>query len=97
MVPAMSYAEMLAEYGTVSVGLLQIDTEGYDVAIVEQLDLAEEVAPSIIRFEHNLSKRIGIQWSEMQKILAKLHQHGYEVAFEENDVLAYRPTDIFSF
>ncbi|HOE00784.1 MAG: FkbM family methyltransferase [Kiritimatiellia bacterium] len=97
VVPAMTYSELIAQHMPGPVGLLQIDTEGYDAEIVGQLDLGHENSPSIIRFEHNMIKEAGLSWAQMQDIISRLRQHGYEIAFEEADVLAYRPFALFEF
>jgi FkbM family methyltransferase len=79
--------DLLAEVEADHIDLLQIDVEGYDHELVRVLDL-ERFAPSIVRFEH-----LHLTCAQHEASVDRLIAHGYRVCLEENDTLAYRPTD----
>jgi len=63
--------------------LLLIDTEGYDLELLELFDF-ERFRPDIVRFEHvHLSRA---DWDEAVELLAR---RGYRVLREEYDTTAY--------
>jgi FkbM family methyltransferase len=70
------------------IDLLQIDVEGYDHELIQALDLAR-FAPTIVRFEH-----MHLTPEQHDASVAKLVEHGYRVALEENDTLAFRQSDL---
>ena len=80
--------DILAAVPSDQVDLLQIDVEGYDHELIRVLDLGR-FSPSIIRFEHmHLSRE------QHDASVGKLVEHGYKVALEENDTLAYLETEL---
>lgn len=64
------------------VHVVQVDTEGYDAAIVAMLPL-EQLRPLLIRFEHrHLAPR------EHAQAVGRLVANGYRVAVNEDDTIA---------
>jgi FkbM family methyltransferase len=83
-VDCITLDDLLGEVPVPEIDLLQIDVEGYDHEIIRMLDFGR-FAPSIIRFEHkHLSPR------DYEASLQRLVRHGYRVAQEGPDTLAYR-------
>lgn len=79
--------DLLAEVSADHIDLLQIDVEGYDHELIRILDL-KRFAPSIVRFEH-----LHLTRDQHEASVGRLIAHGYRVCLEENDTLAYRPTE----
>ncbi len=91
-VPCMRLEEILQNHPLPRLDLLQIDTEGYDAEIICGLNF-EKVSPTILRFEHGLQD--GIMTSErFRQVSQRLQDHGYMVAMEEYDAVAYKPSII---
>jgi FkbM family methyltransferase len=73
------------------VDLLQIDAEGYDFEILKMIDFSR-MLPAIICYEHaNLSK------SQQDEAAGLLFRHGYRLARDNLDTIAYRPRESFGF
>lgn len=87
-VRCVSLDRLLEEHGIARLDLLQIDTEGYDAEILLHADLARW-SPEVIRFEHGLPRGT-MSRSTFDRVVARLHDHGYELALEEHDATAYR-------
>ncbi len=87
-VACMSLPELMAAYQYPRLDLLQIDTEGYDAEIILGIDY-RIVVPAIIRFEHGLREET-MSNETFQNVADKLHQHGYELAIEDSDAIAYQ-------
>jgi len=68
--------------------LLQIDVEGFDHELIRIVDL-KRFAPSIVRFEHQHLTR-----EQHDASVRRLIEHGYLVALEEHDTLAFRQTEL---
>lgn len=83
-----SLNDLLAGVPSERVDLLQIDVEGFDHELIRVLDLGR-FAPAIVRFEHQHLSR-----EQHEASVGKLVEHGYRVAFEEHDTLAYRQTEL---
>jgi FkbM family methyltransferase len=83
-VECITLEDLLGDIPAQQVDLLQIDVEGYDHEIVRMLDFAR-FAPSIIRFEHK-----HLRPEDYDVTVRRLVEHGYRVAEEGPDVLAYR-------
>jgi FkbM family methyltransferase len=83
-VECITLDDLLSEAPVDHIDLLQIDVEGYDHEIIRMLDLARYV-PSIIRFEHKHLRR-----EDYEATIRRLVEHGYRVASEGPDTLAYR-------
>jgi len=91
-VPALSLSTLLQQEQVNHLDLLQIDTEGYDMKILAGLDLAH-VRPSIIRFEHGIYSGVPAR-AELRETLLRLYDHGYSVAMERVDAVAWLQSDI---
>jgi FkbM family methyltransferase len=83
-VPMLTVASLLEKHGISEVGLLQIDTEGFDCRIVESA-LRSGVHPGIINYEH-------IHVHAIQQAACKrlLLEHGYDFVDVGIDTLAVR-------
>ena len=91
-VPAMSLSRLLAQENVAHLDLLQIDTEGYDMQILAGLDL-EQHRPSIIRFEHGVYSGVPAR-KELRETLFRLYDHGYAIAMERVDAVAWMQEDV---
>ena len=91
-VPAISLAKLLEQEKIGHLDLLQIDTEGYDMQILAGLDLTV-CRPSIIRFEHGVYSGVPLR-NELRAALFRLYDHGYSIAMERVDALAWLHEDI---
>jgi FkbM family methyltransferase len=81
-VKCVPIGSLIAEHGMPDV--LQIDTEGYDEHIVNDLDLSN--APKVIRWEY-----VAMTEANFRAKLAELNAQGYQVMIEPHDVTAYKP------
>jgi FkbM family methyltransferase len=93
-VEARSFARLMEEEQVGHLDLLQIDTEGYDMEILAGLDL-EQHRPSIIHFEHSIYSGVPAR-DELRKTLLRLYDHGYAIAMERVDALAWIQEDVAS-
>ncbi|MEI8285056.1 MAG: FkbM family methyltransferase [bacterium] len=85
-VQAVTPNDLLASLAWDSVDLLQVDTEGYDWALIRMFfDLGIE--PSVINFE-----RIHLDKPDSQESLALLKKRGYSIIDTEYDRFAYKDT-----
>ncbi len=91
-VPAMSLMALLDQEHIEHVDLLQIDTEGYDLEILKSLDLNQH-QPSIVRFEHGVYSGVPVR-EELREALLRFYDHGYSIAMERVDAVAWRYEDI---
>lgn len=91
-VPALSLSALLEQQQVDHLDLLQIDTEGYDMKILAGLDLAR-CRPSIIRFEHGVYSGVPVR-GELREALLRLYDHGYSIAMERVDALAWLVDDV---
>jgi FkbM family methyltransferase len=91
-VPAMSISRLLETEQVKHLDLLQIDTEGYDMQILAGLDLTQH-QPSIIRFEHGVYSGVPAR-DELRETLLRLYDHGYSVAMERVDAVAWLHADV---
>lgn len=86
-VKCVSLNSLLNEYKFDTIDLLQIDTEGYDAEIILNIDFSF-FKPSIINFEYyvpnTMSKIV------FDSIMELLHENGYEIWMEVNDITAYQ-------
>lgn len=91
-VPCVSLDALLRTHGIDEFDLLQVDTEGYDSAIILDLDLTK-TRPGIIRFEHGLPD--GVMSSEcFQRVTDHLNAHGYQLMVEGYDATAILPLQL---
>ena len=83
LVECVTLMELLESHDLLDLDLLQIDTEGYDAAVVRMIDF-ERCRPQVIKFEHkNLS---GAERAELQ---ARLAHHRYATQTEGTDTVAW--------
>ncbi|AMN46105.1 hypothetical protein ACG33_03065 [Steroidobacter denitrificans] len=78
--------ELLERTGMLDAVLLQIDTEGYDSAILHMIDFARFL-PTLVKFEHK--NMTGV---ERAAHAARFAANGYRVAAEGIDTIAWRPS-----
>jgi len=83
-VPSMSFPSLLAKHGVEEVGLLQIDTEGFDHEIL-RLALAAGLRPDIIGYEH-----AHLSTPARNRCIELLSAHGYGVCKLLGDTIALR-------
>jgi FkbM family methyltransferase len=91
-VPAISLNNLLIEQKVEHLDLLQIDVEGYDMEIVDSLDL-QRWRPSIIRFEHGVYSGVPVR-DKLRDTLLRLYDHGYAIAMERVDAVAWIQEDL---
>lgn len=81
-VEAISVNTLLTKYQIAKIGLLQIDTEGYDAEVLRLFDIAQ-TRPLIIHYEHkHLPQHV---WEHSISMLLK---HNYLVSHNFEDTLA---------
>jgi FkbM family methyltransferase len=80
--------DLLAAVPSERIDLLQIDVEGYDHELIRALDLGR-FSPSIVRFEHQ-----HLTAEQHDACVRRLVEHGYLVALEESDTLAYKQAEL---
>jgi FkbM family methyltransferase len=80
-VPCVPFADLLADVERVD--LLQVDTEGYDAAILAMFDF-ELYRPAIVRFEH-----VHLNENDHDSSIRRLADHGYRVAVGGRDTIAW--------
>ena len=83
-VPVLTISSLLKKHGMSEIGLLQIDTEGFDCRIVESA-IRSGVRPAIINYEHIHVH--AIQQAACKRLLA---EHGYDFVDVGIDTLALR-------
>ncbi len=83
VVPCMTLTSLLEKYQVQQIDLLQIDVEGYDYEVIKMVDL-ENNKPAIIRFE-----RAHLSESDLEECYDLLFDHGYKIALDGIDVMAY--------
>lgn len=76
--------ELLTETSMLDADLLQIDTEGYDAAILRMIDPAR-FRPRLIKYEHK-----SLSADERAQALARLAEQGYRTTMEGPDTTAWR-------
>jgi len=81
--------QLLADRQITQLDLLQIDTEGYDLQLLDTIDL-DRVNAGIIRFEHGLPEGVS-QPHDFRHTADRLTRAGYFLALESYDCVAYRP------
>jgi FkbM family methyltransferase len=86
-VECVAINDLLAEAPGGHIDLLQIDVEGYDFELVRAIDF-ERFAPVIVRFEHE-----HLSAADRDAAVELLIGHGYRIALEEHDTVAYRSPD----
>ena len=90
-VKVISFDTLLQEAEGREIDIINIDTEGYDYEILKMIDL-NKIQPSLILYEHcNLNK------AEMSGAAELLIAHGYRLARDNLDTIAYRPLVTYGF
>ena len=80
-VPCVGLMELIEEKDLFAMDYLQIDTEGYDLEILNNLDF-KVCKPSIIKFESRL-----IDQRSLESYKCNLHREGYKTREIKNDML----------
>ena len=83
-VPLMTLSSLLRKHGISEVGLLQIDTEGFDCRIVQSA-IRSGLRPTIINYEHN-----HVHAREQAACKRLLSENGYDFIDVGIDTLAVR-------
>lgn len=87
-VEAITFNDLLDEYGIRSVDLIQIDVEGFDKEIIKMIPF-DRISPKIIQFEHGLPNNV-MSKADFLEILSLLIDKGYKIAMKEYDCIAYK-------
>lgn len=77
-VPVITYQKLQEKYGLRHVGILQIDTEGFDWKIIDSIDLDQD-KPDILIFEHK-----HLSFEDYNSCLKKLSSH-YRSIYENSE------------
>ncbi|MEM7217197.1 MAG: FkbM family methyltransferase [Pseudomonadota bacterium] len=91
-VPAMTLADLFERERIDHLDALVIDTEGYDFEILRGLDL-DRYRPSIVRFEHGVYSGVAAR-AQLREALLRFYDHGYSIAMERVDALAWLQEDV---
>ena len=86
LVECVTLMELLETHALVDLDLLQVDTEGYDGAIVRMIDFAR-CRPSVLKFEHK-----NLPAAEREDLRVRLAHHQYAMQSEGNDTIAWLRT-----
>ncbi|MFH2050387.1 MAG: FkbM family methyltransferase [bacterium] len=86
-VECISFDELLVENGVDNIDLLQIDTEGYDLEIINNINF-DRIKPEIIRFEHGMIDKVTSK-NDFLMLSQKLYDRGYFIILEHYDAIAY--------
>jgi FkbM family methyltransferase len=86
-VRCVTFAELLDQQRIDRIDFLQIDIEGYDHEIIRMIDFTR-LRPAIIRFEHNLSKRV-MRREDFLDCMRLLVDAGYYILMDPMDAVAY--------
>ena len=84
-VPCLTFDGLCARRGLERVDVVQIDTEGYDLVILEQIDL-DRYRPDIVVFEH-----LHLDEDERRRASELLTEAGYDHVRDGMDTLALGP------
>ena len=83
-VKVRTLSSLFREYGIEKIDFLLTDCQGYDYAILKQLDF-KRFAPDIINFEHSL-----LTFEELLQSHALLKNERYQYFIHEGDTCAYK-------
>ncbi|KQP21699.1 FkbM family methyltransferase [Pseudorhodoferax sp. Leaf267] len=79
-----TFGSLLAQHGVGAIGLLQVDTEGYDYEVIKAA-LTAGIFPEMINYEHCwLVPHVRLACKQL------LHQHGYQFVEVGKDTVAVR-------
>jgi len=91
VVPCSSPDNWSIDYKIKSISYLQIDTEGYDWEILKSINLYS-FAPIAIMMEY-----VNLRESEKNECCVYLKDHGYDLMFNGEDVLAVKMTRLLQY
>jgi FkbM family methyltransferase len=86
-VPCIPLMELLDETSMLDADLFQVDTEGYDAAILDMIDFAR-FRPRLIKYEHK-----SMDPALRHRHERRLAEHGYRSVAEGTDTIGWRPRD----
>lgn len=86
-VECWTLAEVLQRGGLERFDVLQIDTEGHDKVVLDQLDL-ERIHPALIQLEH-----AHLPENDVGQVILRLRRHGYGIVMEGRDLCAFLPQE----
>lgn len=87
-IQCITFDQLINKYNINKIDIIQIDTEGYDFIIFNQIDLTK-YKPSIIKLEI-----INLHKHELDQIIDTLRFNGYNYFYDDYDIYAYIPIDI---
>jgi FkbM family methyltransferase len=83
-VPAFTLSDLLDRHSIQRIGLLQLDTEGFDFEIIKMIEFSRW-KPVLINFEDGFADR-----SQRKDCLSFLADHGYRMLKNGIDIVAYQ-------
>ncbi|MDG1046555.1 MAG: FkbM family methyltransferase [Bacteroidia bacterium] len=89
IVKSISFDKLIQRFKIDHIDLLVIDTEGYDLKIIEMIEF-NKLKPKIIFFEHLYNYR-NISDIKLGKTVTKFQDLGYLVNLGESEMLVYLP------
>ena len=92
-VPAMTISALLSDLRLDRLDLFIMDCEGYDLDILDMLDL-ETWRPAVIQFEHGLAGG-SVDRRRLADAIDRLRRSGYESTVGGEDVIAYLPAQFW--
>ena len=84
-VPCTTFASLCRRHGVESIDLLMVDTEGHDLAVLEQVDF-ERYRPALVAYEH-----LFLSPAERERCRARLEKLGYVTLAEQRDTWCLDP------
>ena len=84
-VPCLTFDSLCRRNGITALDVVQIDTEGYDLDVLEQIDL-DGLAPALVMFEH-----LHLDTGAKGRAAALLRDHGYSIVADGMDAVALAP------
>jgi len=87
-VDAISFKELIQNNNIKSLDLLSIDTEGFDLDIIQTIDF-ENISPIIIVFEH-LAEYQNIKQALFNQTITTLSTQGYLIYLGTPNIIAYK-------
>lgn len=88
-VETITFSKLIKTENISKIDLLVVDTEGYDLKIINAINL-HQIAPKIIFFEHLLQQQV-VSDSTLGKVISKLRKRGYLTLIGSNETLAFLP------
>jgi FkbM family methyltransferase len=81
-VPCLTFDTLCRKHGVERVDVVQIDTEGYDLEVLELIDF-DRVRPQLVMYEH-----LHLDAADKDRARELLQSHAYELVADGMDVLA---------